>query len=341
VIAGRCEELLSAITKRPYSYLTNSCTTALHALLHGLGIGEGDAVFVTSYSWQATANVIELVGATPVFVDIDALSFNINPSQLELAIRRIEMEASLRPALILVVHAFGRICEMREINAISQTHGIPIVEDAACALGASVAGTPAGSFGVAAAFSFHPRKIVSTGEGGAFVTSSEMVHAKATSFSDHGRTRPGSADFDKAGSNYRFSEFSAAMLLPQLEKLDTLVANRRTLARRYIQDLKGLPGFCPIDTNEANCWQSFVYLLPEDSNRSLLIEAGKCVGIEIGTGTVAIPYTSYFQKKYSIDSTQFPALSGVHKRAISLPIYDGLSSSNQEKVIQFLRDFLQ
>lgn len=341
VLAKQCETLLSAIANRPHSYLTSSCTTALHALLHGLGVGKGDAVFVSSYSWQATANVIELVGATPVFVDIDDLSFNVNPLQLELEIRRVKAETSLRPALILVVHAFGGICEMKEVDAISQTHGIPVVEDAACALGASLAGSPAGSFGVAAAFSFHPRKIVSTGEGGAFVTSSETIHAKATSFCDHGRKNPGGADFDRAGSNYRFSEFSAAMLLPQLEKLDGLVANRRTIARRYIRELDGLAGISPTDTDEAHSWQSFVYLLPENINRGLLVESGKSDGIEFGTGTIAMPFTTYFREKYSIDPAQFPALSRVHTQAISLPIYDGLSLSDQEKVTQFLWDYLQ
>lgn len=341
VIAERCEELLSSIANCRYSYLTSSCTTALHALMHGLEIGEGDAVFVTSYSWQATANVIELVGATPIFVDIDELTFNINPMQLELAINQIKTETELRPSLILVVHAFGGISDMNAIEAISRAHDIPIVEDAACALGASLAGRPAGSFGVAGAFSFHPRKIVSTGEGGAFVTNSESVYARATSFSDHGRVGPGTPDFDRAGSNFRFSELSAAILLPQLEHLSALAAGRRTLARRYLTGLTGLPGVSPIDTNEAHSWQSFVYTLPEESNRERLIDSGKSAGIEFGTGTIAMPFTKFFREKYSIDPERYPALSRVHKRAISLPVYDGLTPSDQDKVIQFLGDFLR
>lgn len=341
IIAEQCETLLAEISQRSHAYLTNSCTTALHALLRGLNIGEGDAVFVSSYSWQATANVIELVGAVPVFVDIDKSSFNMCPNRLEEEILRIERDGSLRPALVVVVHAFGCIANMYDILQVCQCRAIPVVEDAACALGATREGKPAGSFGIAAAFSFHPRKIVNTGEGGAFVSSSKELYELAASYCDHGRATNDKSDFMIAGTNYRLSELAAALLLPQLKILTTLVQERRTLARRYLELLDGLPGVSPTDTGDAHSWQSFVFLIPEGIHRSQLIAKARATGIELGTGTVAMPFTRYFRSRYSTVDSQYPTLSMVHQRALSLPLYSGLSFESQSQVASFLMGHLR
>lgn len=340
-IAESCEVLLGNISQRSHTYLTSSCTTALHALLHGLRIGEGDAVFVSSYSWQATANVVELTGAVPIFIDIDESTFNMCPERLDGEIRRIKDEGKLRPAMALVVHAFGCIADMQEIMNVCRTHEIPVVEDAACALGATRYGKPAGSFGVAAAFSFHPRKIINTGEGGAFVSSSKELHETAVSFSDHGRSPHDKSDFMMAGSNYRISELSAALLLPQLRILGGLVEERRLLARRYLELLDGVPGVTPRDMLHAHSWQSFVYLLPEGIQRQRLIMEARAVGIELGTGTIAMPFTSYFRRRYLNANTHFPSLSRLHQRTLSLPMYNGLSLESQTQVAKFLTEYLR
>lgn len=340
-IAESCEVLLGNITKRSLTYLTSSCTTALHALLHGLRIGEGDAVFVSSYSWQATANVIELTGAVPVFIDVDESTFNMCPERLNDEIRRIEGEGQLRPALALVVHAFGCIADMQEIMSVCRTYGIPVVEDAACALGATRYGKPAGSFGVAAAFSFHPRKIINTGEGGAFVSSSKELHEVAVSFCDHGRSPIDKSDFMMAGSNYRISELSAALLLPQLRILEGLVEERQLLARRYLELLDGVPGVTPKDMLHSHSWQSFVYLLPEGTQRERLILDAREFGIELGTGTVAMPFTSYFRRRHFIEESRFPSLTRLHQRTLSLPMYNGLDPESQMRVANFLAEYLR
>jgi dTDP-4-amino-4,6-dideoxygalactose transaminase len=210
------EAAVASVVGTQHAVAVSSGTAALHVALLALGVGPGDRVATTAYSWIATANVIELCGAEPVFVDIDKATFNMDPAELA---RVGDVKA------VLPVHAFGLMADMEAIGS----YGLPVVEDAACALGATWAGRPAGSWGRAGCFSFHPRKAVTTGEGGMVVTDDGSVAAVARELRNHGQA---DGQFVRPGFNYRMTDFQGALGVTQMAKLERVVTARRAAAAR-------------------------------------------------------------------------------------------------------------
>lgn len=204
-----------------FAVAVSNCTAALHLSLLAMDVRAGDVVIVTAYSWVATANVIELCGAHPVFVDIRPDTFNMDPSVLEPVLKRLmgNRETARRVKAILPVHAFGLMASMAEIMNHADRYGIPVVEDGACALGASLDGRPAGSWGRLGCFSFHPRKAVTTGEGGMIVGNDGELIRRLKAMRNHGQDpHSQSPDFILPGLNYRMTEFQAAPRLHTNEK---------------------------------------------------------------------------------------------------------------------------
>ena len=225
-----------------HAVAVTNCTAALHLSLLALGVGPGDIVIVTAYSWIATANVIELCGARPIFVDIDRDTFNLDPNCLEDALVKLMKanETGRQVKAILPVHAFGLMADMPQISELAQRFDLPIVEDAACALGASCKGKKAGSWGIMGCFSFHPRKAITTGEGGMITTDDSRLADRLRALRNHGQD-PGapSPDFIMPGFNCRMTEFQAALGLNQMAKLDRILTARRQLASSYNSLLVG------------------------------------------------------------------------------------------------------
>jgi dTDP-4-amino-4,6-dideoxygalactose transaminase len=253
-----------------HSVAVSSCTTALHLALLAIGVGPGDEVICPSLSFIATANAIVHAGATPVFSDIDLITYNLDP-------RRIEEVISPRTKAILVVHQVGLPAEMEELLAVAAKHHLVVVEDAACAIGSrynrALIGKPLGSM---ACFSFHPRKILTTGEGGMITTNDEKIAERlrrarqhAMSLSDvvrHSAKRIVTETYDEVGFNYRMTDMQAAIGIIQLNRLDDLLARRRYLAERYMQALKGIT-WLQTPAVPANCvhnYQSYMVRLIED-----------------------------------------------------------------------------
>jgi perosamine synthetase len=253
-----------------YSVAVSSCTTALHLALLGIGVGPGDEVICPSLSFIATANAIVYAGATPVFSDIDLATYNLDPS-------RIEEVISPRTKAILVVHQVGLPAEMDELLAVAAKHGVAVIEDAACAIGSkydqALIGKP---LGVMACFSFHPRKILTTGEGGMITTNDEEIAEKlrrarqhAMSLSDvvrHSARQIVTETYDEVGFNYRMTDMQAAIGIAQLHRLDDLLARRRHLAARYTQALQGI-AWLQTPTVPVNClhnYQSYMVRLIDD-----------------------------------------------------------------------------
>jgi perosamine synthetase len=327
------EERIGALTGSAHVVAVSSCTAALHLSLLALGIGRDDTVAVASYSWPATANAVALCGAIPEFVDIDPRTFNMDPAALERALR-----SSRRVRAILPVHAFGGMAAMSEIMAIAARHGVPVLEDAACALGAVLTGRPAGTWADLGCFSFHPRKLVTTGEGGVVVTESSEIATRVRTLRNHGQNiTPSGPDFVMPGFNYRLTEFQAALGVTQLGKLQRLLDGRRALAQRYdkwFAETDIVPPLAPHAS--AHTYQSYVVLLPTSSveERNKVIELLRRSDIEASIGTHHLPLTAYWRMTKGYKIGDFPGTDEVAARALALPLHAHLTAEDQHRVVK-------
>ncbi len=282
------EEAWCAFTGAEHSIAVTSCTTALNLSLAALGFGPGDEAIVPAFTWIATANVVEHLGGRVVFADIDLASFNIDP-------RGIEALITPRTKAILPVHLFGLAADMESINAIAQRHGLWVVEDAACGFGATYQGRHVGNLGHTGCFSFHPRKAITTGEGGMITTNDAQLAERLRRLRDHGAAmtdlqrhlgpRPYLlADHPEAGYNQRMTDLQAALGAAQMQRADAIVAERRHLAACYDAAFAGLgwlqtpvepPGFAhgyqstPAYLNRNWCARPWRLLISRCSGRSM------------------------------------------------------------------------
>jgi perosamine synthetase len=330
------ENQIKELTGAAHAVAVSNCTAALHLALLALNIGPGDHVAVTTYSWPASANVIALCGALPVFVDIDPRSFNMDPHALDRA-----LGAGARVKAILVVHAFGGMADMSQIASIAARHGVPIIEDAACALGASLGGQPAGTWGEIGCFSFHPRKVVTTGEGGVLVTHSRNLAAHARALRNHGLDPDASTPaFILAGFNYRLTDFQAALGLTQLSKLNRLLETHHHLAQRYDSGFRDTRVLQPIAMEEAaHTYQSYVVLLPVQGpdQRNSVVGLLRDAGVEAGIGTHHLPLTTYWRRVLGCREGDFPVTDDVAGRALAVPLHTGLSVDDQGRVMDIVQ----
>jgi dTDP-4-amino-4,6-dideoxygalactose transaminase len=272
------EDGFAAFIGGKHAIAATSCTTALHLALAGLGVGPGDEVIVPAFTWISTANVVEYTGAKPVFVDIKPETFNIDVDLAEAAI-------SSRTVGIIPVHLFGLCADMARVNDLARRHGLWVVEDAACGFGARVGDQHAGTFGTAGCFSFHPRKAITTGEGGMLTTTDDRLAAAARSLRDHGADR---TDLDRhnasdgvllpayrhIGFNYRMTDVQAAIGLVQLGRADKILVTRAEQAERYDAALDAVSWlhrpFVP--DGYTHGYQSYVAWFGEDSWRADHVE---------------------------------------------------------------------
>lgn len=330
------ERRVATLAGTQHAVAVTNCTAALEIALKVLGIGRGDRVAVTTYSWISTANAIELVGATPVFVDIDPATFNMSPARLEAALSANDISAALP------VHTFGNVRGIDQLAAIAEVHGVPLIEDAACALGARLSNRPAGSWGTLGCFSFHPRKAVTTGEGGVVVTNSAAHDELLRSLRNHG-TDPAAATpaFVRPASNLRMTEFQAALGASQLTKLERVLQIRREVAARYERLLAGTGITCPVVGPE-HILQSYVVLLPPGLpvTASDVVKKVRDAGVEVTVGTWHMPLAAYYRQRYGYRRGDFPATDEVFARALSLPLHHLLTSEDQAIVTKTLLDAL-
>jgi perosamine synthetase len=308
---------LAHFTGAAYAHLTTSATTALWVCLKLLGIGPGDEVVLSDFSFPATANVVEDLGASPVFADVSLDTYNMLPEALEASL-------SLRTKAVIVVDALGNPSGLLSIASVCSQLGIPLIEDAACAIGSSEAGHRCGAIADLTCFSFHPRKLISTGEGGAITTNrldwSQWLEVKLA----HGsQGMKGVAfDFVDYGYNFRLPELQAIMGRKQLAKIEEIVAERNLIRNFYISRLESL-GFVPqrILENVRFNVQSLVFAVPHGCSRDALIYALKVKGIESTIGTYSLSSTSYYARKYSVKN---PNSSWLEANTITLPCYSGV-----------------
>jgi perosamine synthetase len=300
-------------------------TASLHLALVALGIGPGDEVIVPAFSYIATANVVEIVGATCVFVDIELDTFNIDVSQVEAAI-------TSRTKAIIPVHEFGLACDITDLMKIADNHGIAVIEDAACALGAKDGEKFVGTFGNVGSFSLHPRKAITSGEGGLLTTNDPALANELRILRNHGiEVRNGKAEFVRAGFNYRMTDFQAALARGQFSRLDTMIDARNSLATVYMVNLRDIPSFeLPrVPENKRHTWQTFHLRLNGNLPRDEVIRRLRDHGTSANYGAQCIPAQTYFRNKYSLDSSSlFPNALSAFQNGLAIPLYDKLTEEN-------------
>ena len=330
-----------------YAVAVCNCTAALHLALLALDVRSGDLVLVTAYSWVATANVIELCGAQPVFVDIQPDTFNMDPQALKAVLMRLMsiQETARRVRAILPVHTFGQMADMPAILELAERYDLPVVEDAACALGATLNQRQAGTWGVMGCFSFHPRKAITTGEGGIITTNDPALAHRLRALRNHGQDPDAlTPTFIMPGFNYRLTEFQGALGLTQMSKLDRIIQARRSLAANYDLLLRGTQIRPPVvGEGYQSVYQSYVTLLPEFAApmRAALIADLKINGIESNIGTWHMPLTHYFRTRYGYREGDFPATDDVFARTLTLPLYERLSQNDQKQVVDGIHTFIR
>jgi perosamine synthetase len=323
-----------------FAVAVSNGTATLHLALLALDVRPGDLVIVTSYSWLSTANVIELCGAQPIFTDIEPDTFNMSVHSLQETLERLmaNRDTARRVKAILPIHAFGLMADMPRILEIAEQYGLPVIEDAACALAASQQGQQAGSWGVMGSFSFHPRKAVTTGEGGIITTNDPEIAWRLKVLRNHGLDPDSSTPkFVMPGFNYRMTDFQAALGVTQMAKLERVVTARQTAAKLYDQLLRDSRLQAPtVPNGSQHVYQSYVTLLPEDAaaNRAKLISDLRAEGIETNIGTWHMPLTDYYQKRYGYRLGDFPNADAVFARAFTLPLFEGITPEQQQYVVE-------
>jgi dTDP-4-amino-4,6-dideoxygalactose transaminase len=316
------ETELARICGREHAVAVSSGTAALHLALLALEIGEGDEVIVPAYTFPATANVVALAGARPVLVDVDPETMNVDPSAVAAAVTG-------RTRAVMVVHLFGRPARWDEVRA-AVPEGVHLVEDAAGALGARRRGAPCGGLGEIACLSFHPRKIVTTGEGGAVVCADGELARRVRTLRHHGQRADG--EFETAAFNYRLSDILAAVGLPQLRRLDELLETRSRLAVGYGERLRGMVETPTADEGDIHGWQAYVVRLDRrDEARAALREAG----IESQIGTYALHRLAPYA-----DQGPFPGAAACYQRALALPLHPRLAPAELDRVVESLTEIV-
>lgn len=349
------EDKFSEFTGSAYSVATSSCTTALHIAVAALGLKPGDEVIVPAFTWVATPNVVEYMGAKPVFCDIDVSSFNID-------VKQIEQRITSRTVGVLPVHLFGLCADMTSIMDIARKYRLWVVEDAACAFGAQYDGKHAGTFGDIGCFSFHPRKAITTGEGGMLTTQSKEFDCLARVLRDHGASRSDLArhedklafllaEYNHLGYNYRMTDIQGALGCAQLDRARWILAQRAYFAKRYdklLADLDWLKK--PVVTEGyVHGYQSYVCLFcPETTTldnveelhqrRNKLMIKLEEKGIATRQGTHAPVILGYYAKKYGLNARQFPVAYIADRLSLTLPLYPQMTETEQDLVYRCLRE---
>jgi len=326
----------------PHACAVSNCTTALHLALLAVGVGAGDEVITVSHSFIATANAIKYCGATPVFVDIDPQTFNIDPALIEKAIT-----PSTRA--ILCVHQLGMPCDLASITEIGRRRGLPVIEDAACAIGSEILwngrweriGRPHADI---ACFSFHPRKIVTTGDGGMLTTANPEYDRKFRLWRQHAMSVPDTVrhgarqvifeSYPEAGFNYRMTDLQAAVGRVQLSRLADILAERRALADQYARLLGDIPGVeVPSEPVWARSnWQSYCVRLPEGCDQRAVMQAMLEENISTRRGVMCSHLEPAYQN--APETTPFGLLESerAQQTGVILPLFPGMSSDDQQRV---------
>ncbi len=326
------EQLIAERTGRQHAIAVCNGTSALRIALEALMIGPGDRVLVPDLTWPSPAHAVLDLDAVPVLVDVDEHEWNVTPSSL--ATLPAPTLRGLRAAI--VIDQFGAPARVRELQA--ALPDVPILVDAACSLGSSVGKDPCGGFGVISCLSFHPRKVVTTGEGGMCLTDDPDLARCLRELRNHGQSSPGT--FGRASSNYRMSDIAAAMGVVQLSRLSGMVEARAERAARYASELDGAVQMQQYAPGARPNFQTFGVVLPEGRDRGQVLDALRALDIESGRLSFALHTLPQFvSEAHSARELgqAFPNSLALAERGIALPLWPGLTAAEQAKVIEAVR----
>lgn len=337
------EKEFAAFVGAPHATAVSNCTTALHLALLAVGVGPGDEVITVSHSYIATANSVRYCGAEPVFVDVEPVTFNIDPNLIEAAI-------TPRTKAVLCVHQIGMPCDLEAVLAVAGKHGLPVVEDAACAIGSEIRfdgewqriGAPRGDV---ACFSFHPRKIVSTGDGGMLTTRNPAYDKQFKLLRQHGMSVPDTVRHGSAqvifethpvlGYNYRMTDIQAAVGREQLKRVPEILTARRRLAAHYGELLINNIGIePPVEPEYARSnWQSYSVKLPDHCDQRSVMQAMLDAGIATRRGIMC----AHREAGYANDRWSLPQSEAAQDRRVILPLYAQMTGDEQAHVADTLK----
>ena len=328
-----------------HAIAVTSATTGLHLSLIALGIGPGDEVIVPAFTWVSTANVVLYCGGTPVFADVDRTTYNID-------IKDVARRVTPRTKAIIPVHLFGLCADVDALRAMLQP-GVAIVEDAACAAGAALHGRSAGSLGDLGVFSFHPRKSITTGEGGMVTTNDDHLAERVKRMRNHGASvseeerhtgpRPYLLpEFEVLGFNYRMTDLQGAVGLVQLTKLDRFIDERARMAAEYRKDLADLKWLrMPEEPSDGrHAWQACVtYVDPQTSpmSRNSMMEALQRQGVATRPGTHAVHMLKFYRQRFGFRPEDYPGARDCDLNTMAIPLHNRLSPDEYKHVVAALR----
>ena len=338
------EKLFAKRHNVKHAIAVSNCTTALHMALVAVGVGVGDEVIVPAFTWVSTANAVMYCGATPIFCDVDTKTFNINLEELKKKITK-------KTKAIIPVHLFGLCADIDSIKKISGN--IPLIEDGACAAGAGLNGNPAGSLGDIGCFSFHPRKSVTTGEGGMLTTNNYALAEKLNMLRNHGASiseeqrhhgpKPYILPaFDMVGYNYRMTDLQGAMGVVQIKKLDTFIDERQIWADYYTAQLASIPWLTTpqVASGYKHGWQSYVLFVDEKISpmkRNDIMEILQQKGISTRPGTHAVHMLGFYANTFGIKPLDYPGAYAANEYSISIPLHNRMVKEDFEYVVAALK----
>lgn len=323
-----------------FACAVSSGTAGLHLTMIGAGIGPGDEVITSPFSFVASANCILYVGAKPIFVDINPVTYNMDPA-------KIEEKITKRTKAILVVHILGQAADMDLILKLAKKYNLKIIEDACESLGATYKEKPVGTFGESAVFAFYPNKQMTTGEGGMITTNNQNLNKLFQSLRNQGRAENMQwLDHERLGYNYRMDELSAAVGLAQLEKIDFLIKERKKIASWYNKFLSKYPDLIQIPVAQKiniHTWFLYVVLLKNKSSKERDAIIGKMASAGISTKPYfpSIHLFSFYRKSFGYKEGDFPISENVSNKAVALPFYIGLKESDVKYISKKLVEFVK
>jgi perosamine synthetase len=338
------ERAIASYTGARHAVATSNCTTALHLALIAAGVGPGDEVICPSFSFIATANAIVHAGATPVFVDIDPCTYNIDAALAEAAI-------TPRTRAIMPVDQIGLAADIQRINQLADARGLKVIEDAAPSLGATAGEGRVGSMSHFTCFSFHPRKSITTGEGGIITTDDDAAAARlrsirshAASTSDLARHTSGTTEIEEyreLGYNYRMTDIQAAIGIVQVRRLDEILGQRTLLAHRYDALLAGNEKLTTpyVPAGYRHTYQSYCVRLAPGLSRPTIMEHLAAKGIASRRGVMAIHLEPYYRKQ--LPALTLPATEAASRETLLLPLFAGMTEAEQDQVVAALTEALE
>lgn len=338
------EKLFAQRHKVKHAIAVSNCTTALHLALVALDVKPGDEVIVPAFTWVSTANAIMYCGATPVFIDIDIKTFNIDVSQLKNKI-------TSKTKAVIPVHLFGLCANIDEIKKVAPQ--LKIVEDGACAAGAGIGDRPAGSLGDIGCFSFHPRKSVTTGEGGMLTTNDDKLVERLNMLRNHGASVSEEQrhkgpkpyilpEFDMVGYNYRMTDIQGAVGVVQIKKLDQFIDERQKWADYFSKELSSIPWIRTpfIPEGYKHGWQSYVLFIDETKSpmkRNDLMELLQQKGISTRPGTHAVHMLGFYAKSFNIKPSDYPGAYAANEYSMSIPLHNRMVKEDFEYIVNALK----